>query len=384
MPHNPIKILPREARLRDTETSRMLALLRFPLALIIVSVHWFDPVRPLKMAGIEPTADAFPIWNAIANFFRIYISENGIGTFFLISGFLFFACADIDRHAYKTKVRKRVDTLLIPYLIWNCIALIESALSSLHFHIKAGLALSSWTPPFTLTEALQGFFFTPMPHLTPLWFIRELMLAVLLVPILLPILRKYPVITVTILGAGAITAGAFELLPLRNIFISLTFFNAGAVLSLARCDLYRTFLAAWRPALPLYILLCTGSYLCEADTPALALNLKFLSILPAVALLLSLSANIVKSTHVEPNQFLTRSTFFIFASHVLLLTYLGVILCKIINPQTDVTLTITFIIGYPLLILVIIALYALMLRLLPRTTSLLTGRRSSLSQNTKS
>lgn len=97
--------------------------------------------------------------------FQRFFSEFGIGqfavpTFFLISGFLFFrpirGITDV-----RNKLKKRVHTLLIPYLLWN---LIYYAIHLL-IHPGSGIDLN--------TAIMAGFNYTYNPAF---WFVHQLIL----------------------------------------------------------------------------------------------------------------------------------------------------------------------------------------------------------------
>ena len=72
----------------DSDTSRVLAMLRWPLAMCIVAVHWFANADS-ALDTLRPDA-VWPISASVANAVRVFLSDNGVGSFFFISGFLFF------------------------------------------------------------------------------------------------------------------------------------------------------------------------------------------------------------------------------------------------------------------------------------------------------
>ena len=124
------------------------------------------------------------------------ITEICVPTFFIISGFLFFKnLNNWDWSVYKKKVFSRTKTLLLPYIVWNIISLVisyalliltDSSLSISEFWVSKGGIRFLWdcgmaSPSYNFFGAVL-FFGTPADG--PLWFIRDLMILVIISPIL--------------------------------------------------------------------------------------------------------------------------------------------------------------------------------------------------------
>lgn len=73
---------------RNTVTSKALALIRWPLVMCIVAVHVFVPVS-VTVGGEVYDVGASSLNMGLWRFVKGFISENGVATFFFISGFLF-------------------------------------------------------------------------------------------------------------------------------------------------------------------------------------------------------------------------------------------------------------------------------------------------------
>lgn len=76
------------------------------------------------MLGIIWSHSRLPHWNVVPDYFNHLalfneIGQDAVAPFFLITGFLFFRNFKIDD--YLKKLKTRLHTLIIPYLIWNCI-----------------------------------------------------------------------------------------------------------------------------------------------------------------------------------------------------------------------------------------------------------------------
>lgn len=93
--------------------------------------------------------------------------------FYMISGFLFFQHYDNSVTTYKAKIRKRIRTLLIPYLIWNTIAYIVYAYGTKDMHPNQFLE------SFWVVAGKGGH----SPADGPLWFLRTLICLSVIAPI---------------------------------------------------------------------------------------------------------------------------------------------------------------------------------------------------------
>lgn len=101
----------------------------------------------------------------ISNDFVCHLIHPVVPSLFILSGYLFFSnMKELDRNEYIKKIKGRVKSLLIPYLIWSIIGLI-----AIFFIYKKE------TPSFMyIIKALT---------ITPegvLWYIRDLMLLAIL------------------------------------------------------------------------------------------------------------------------------------------------------------------------------------------------------------
>ena len=103
------------------ETSNIISFLRFPLTVMVVLIHCFG-AGECRIGDIQ--WDAFSAWNAydiIRVTMKHVICQIAVPAFFLMSGYLFFQKLQDkwDWSIWKRKIRSRVFTLLIPYLVWN-------------------------------------------------------------------------------------------------------------------------------------------------------------------------------------------------------------------------------------------------------------------------
>lgn len=117
--------------------------------------------------------------------------------FFLISGYLVIAGIEkLTVRSYFSLLRRRFVSLFIPYMLWLCISFIISRLHGLHcsahpLHNPVGFFFAADPYPY-FQPSLLGYEFgirnTPA-GLFPLWYIRDLMLLIVFTPAVYPALK---------------------------------------------------------------------------------------------------------------------------------------------------------------------------------------------------
>lgn len=110
----------------------------------------------------------------------IYLFNTAVPIFFLISGYLTFIKKDIN---YKNHYKKKLKTLVLPYVIWIILYFVFNLLLSI-------LKLDSSIQNSNFFNLFIGIPFCTGPGLyVPLWFLRDLILLNLFVPILDKLLK---------------------------------------------------------------------------------------------------------------------------------------------------------------------------------------------------
>lgn len=110
--------------------------------------------------------------------FLFYIIQTCVPAFFMISGYLFYRTFDIKKT--KIKLMSRVHTLLLPYMIWNMIYVVFMIMLT-----KLGLVHNVKIGKGVLSVIFQWV----NASLSPLWFVKYLMLFVLISPCIYFVLR---------------------------------------------------------------------------------------------------------------------------------------------------------------------------------------------------
>lgn len=97
--------------------SKTFTLLRFPLLIGVVMIHCDITAQLHPELRNQWAGDVMYLFSNV-------IGRFSVPMFFIISGYLFFRNGVFDTSIYIAKLRSRVNTLLIPYLLWNLIGFI--------------------------------------------------------------------------------------------------------------------------------------------------------------------------------------------------------------------------------------------------------------------
>lgn len=183
----------------DKNISKAISIMRMPVIIGPVMMH-------CAIKNIDTGS-------AIQYILSTIIGNVSVPLFYAISGFLFFS--KLAPNWYQTKLKSRIRSLLIPYLVWNLIAYLVYA-------IAGEMQWSQFFESFWVVSGKMGH----SPADGPLWFVRTLMLAVVCSPIFYFINKSKQLswISLLLLIAWMFNAPKFS----QGIVIGFIFFNIGA------------------------------------------------------------------------------------------------------------------------------------------------------------
>lgn len=284
--------------------SRIISFLRFPMIVGIVLIH-----SGVDIDGIS----SYPLYEYV-------VTKGIIGTFtrvcvplfFLISGYLFFCnIKSYDCHTFVDKLKKRGRSLLEPYLFYNALAICLFALMGLvRPELQSGVVppLSQWTP--VLVASLFWDYGNNLPIVPQFWFIRNLMIIVLLTPLLYWLVKRTKLLVVIVLGS--LWGGNIWEFGIPGM-MGLFYFTLGAYLALNSMSLFHVANKFYRigysyPFVAIFDIVTKGE--------DYNIYLHNIGVLLGILLVLNLLGRwLTKNPSMLPNRFLLASTFFIFAMH---------------------------------------------------------------------
>ena len=353
----------------DTETSpddeilsKTIEWMRFPLATAVI------------FTGVTPVSDVFGV---------------AVPCFFLLYGYRFFSkLNDGNRTAYADKIKSRIGTLMVPYLLWNVIAVCADA--SLEFVRSDGnLALyfkeiydkglwrifwnvNEWNT--TVTDLFGRATPSYGPYLAPLCFLRDLIVMVILSPLIYHAVKFGGMFFVVLSGVMYYTKTGFVAPGAEQFSTALFFFGFGAwfavngrnpIVALRRGRFYWMLLAI------VCLLLSTCFDGCKTKDyvyPLFVLS-GVIATINVVAFFMERGALKVVST-------LSKASFFVYATHgILILELTGRLFDKIFPSDHVVVLLTKFFCVPTICALVCLCAYCLMRRATPKLLNLLTGNR---------
>ncbi|MBD5252313.1 MAG: acyltransferase [Bacteroides sp.] len=385
--------------MKDKEFSQSLDLLRFPLALMVVVVHVFS-WRSNVETGWE-YLDTFRMVNYARSIIKATLADTRVPFYFFMAGYFFFKSRTFSINVYIQKLRNRVHSLLIPYILWISIAIVIVVITfippignfqnnrDLH---NLNISISSILNCFwNYDGSLVG---KPIdnhgyPLVTPLWFVRDLMIVVVTTPLLhicLKYIGKLFLVALGLLwffypqssnvfGYGLTVAyfffslGGFVFIEKVNIILFFRKQKYLLYLIYISCSIY----------LFLHLLPCIDSLYTGGHSFTGVAGYIFKLMTPiGILCFLSIADQIVTSKIISPSKFLSKIAFFIYVGHALIQRYFMEILWKFLSPNTDLQTLGFYILSFLLLVAMIIVTYMAMQKVCPGFLRLLSGGRSSL------
>ncbi len=146
--------------------------LHFYMAIIIVMYH-VGGMSSSNTTGIDGV-----LLNWLICFWE-FLANIAMGYFFFISSYLLFK--DLDYSNYGEKVKRRVHSLLIPFVLWNVIVLVMKTIVGKN----------------KLLDIIYLFDMRKYPPDGPLWYMYCIFLLALISPLFLRVLKKYPLVVIT-------------------------------------------------------------------------------------------------------------------------------------------------------------------------------------------
>jgi hypothetical protein len=360
-----------------------------------VFIHNFGLPTIINLSEIDYSAfsgmDAYNIIRVIVR--RIALICNS--SFFLFSGFLFFFNITVwNREIYFKKLKTRINTLLIPYLLWNTLSviirpimiaggrlikkdgdwnritiffneLLEKGIWNIFWRYNTwgtGTNIIGWPRP------------TMGPFSVPMWFLQTLMVLTILTPVIFLVckyLKRYGII---LLGLLYYTGIWFSIpgLGINPVF----FFTLGAYFGIYKKNLIlelRKHKLFWY-VVSLFTLLPSAYYDYDGHTTYNYFTPVFL--LAGVISAINIVSFFIEKGKISPNPILAKATFFVYGVHsILVLSVVGFIFDTILKSKQPVILTIRYFTVPIVASYICVLIYCIMKKTMPKILGLLSGNR---------
>lgn len=282
--------------------------LRFPMIVLVTFAHSYGKVEE----GFSLLASE---WNTY-EFLKLLVSQTlvkvAVPVFFIMSGFLFFANVDKwDVTTYKKKVLRRIKTLLIPYLIWNLLMAVKLKTFSM------SMFWAFWNPAGKQIDWFGHEQLMTAPANMPLWFLRDLMVASLLTPIIYILVKRLGYWLMAMLTVLYLS-GVCAFIPGLSAY-AVYFFTLGTFLSIRKIDLVEIFKRFEWPAYGLSVILGVAMMITY-NTPVFSSLMLCFRLTGAVAVF-CLASKILSVTNKRLPSVVSKSTYFIYLAHYVFFFY---------------------------------------------------------------
>lgn len=207
----------------SADTSRRITSLRFLLMVLVVFIHNNFTAQSIAESVANGGFDIIFRPNALSRWTQLLISDGiarcAVPLFFLFAAYLQAKKAD----SYGVLLKKRARSLLVPFVLWTAlyvfyyggVKLIVAKIAPQFVHHPETSWLT-WTPADWFHNILgyelkDGDISLPR-FAIQFWFLRDLMLLVIASPLIIRLIRRFPV------GFFAITVILF-IIPVRHLYV---------------------------------------------------------------------------------------------------------------------------------------------------------------------
>ena len=306
--------------------SETINLLRFPLALLVILIHtnsyyssWHADVELLSVEGV-----CFLLGHILRLFACI-----AVPTYFMISGFLFFGnFKEFTWNGYFTKIKKRIKSLVIPYIIWNVIVWLAFLLKNVHAVYDD---CATWNDVLTYLSNTNIRFLWDFAYLgenkypwlcwttydtapinIPLWFLRDLIVVTVCSPLIFWAIRTFKIYSIILLCLAHIfqirfTCSGFSI-------TAFFFFSLGAYFAITGRNII-DFCQKYRKVILLAMCCSMLLFITQWIPNGYKIIVKNIFCIPAMFFAFWVAQYFVTNKGVKANPWLVSSCFFIYASH---------------------------------------------------------------------
>lgn len=335
--------------------------IRFPLVFSILLLHSYTiqnlPGHPLYFKFLYP--------------FAMWIGETGVPAYFFISGFLFF----YSKKTYSLKIRNRIKTLLIPYLIWNGMILASYIMFYIFGH-DIPINNQKCISEYTIIDYIRAFwdrgdwnYGDGKPILPPMWYVRNLFILCIMSPIINIIIKKTHFIIPVMM---AIVWIFYQ----KDVYIlqSITMFSLGAIFPILNIDIIDQLKKYKTLFFSVFIIITAGDFISH-----IFWYMPFNYVIHRSSLILNIFSLIWLGIFLSSKKITFKScshiSFFIFCIH---LPFISLIRKPVLNHTewTDLVHIILYFISVTVCVFLCIFAYTILNKLFPRFVSISTGNRN--------
>lgn len=348
----------------DEIQSQTIYFLRFVLIAAVVFGHAY------QVSPWEPYQGNYSLFVYI--FIRIF---QRMPILVLFSGFLFFR-SGFSARIYGKKLKSRFRSLLVPYLFWNAAAVLFYLVLQIFCTYKGITFNAKPILQYNGQDWLQAFGFSKdVPMAQQFWFIRNLMILMILSPLFYLLVRYLKFFGVVVSALPWFLVKYIGVSSIWGVeFYSIFFFTLGAWFAMRKKNFVLTLMPHWIWAGVLFLIMAVWNAYDYVHGKAFGdINSKIGFILSLIAIVGG-TGYLIASGKLKVNIALCQSSFFIFALHMIPLRYLCMFLRTVI-PSSGWGFLFIHLFSVTVVILFCIGVYKLLHRYTPRFLAFITGGR---------
>ncbi len=168
--------------------SKKIKTLSFIAMIMVVFIHSYN-----YTLSIKTDFKINPIYHAIEDFISFHLCRIAVPGFFMISAYLLLFEYQLTVISYFKKIKKRIRSLVIPYLLWSslwsAVFILISYIPQLKAYVNNPIALTS-----SFGHLLLSVYMHPVCY--QFWFIRDLIVLIGISPVLYYLIQKTGIVVI--------------------------------------------------------------------------------------------------------------------------------------------------------------------------------------------
>ena len=289
---------------------------------------------------------------------------------FIISGYLFFRNnqTSFTWVGYLNKIQSRTRSLLIPYLFWNTFVMLCYAM----IHLLAPNLIdpeNNNVLNYSFLDFIRAYWdgVGGQPICFQFWFIRDLMVGVILSPIVFYIAKYGKWFAAIVLLINYISKWFAP-----PYYIMFTFFCLGAICAINEYDF--TQIIKPKIVIPISVVFLSLIVLNSLTAIDNSLYLDRLQVILGIITYIGIATAEVERGK-QASRFLLDATFFVYAFHALPLLLLTKGLLRLLNPTTQLMWIFCYLFAIIFIIVFSLSLYYCLRKYFPKSVAFICGSR---------
>ena len=354
----------------NEKTKELIKYIRFPLMLMVVFIHCH--FSTLTMGGLVYNYDLqdYPYYSNVAFFISKLLCRVAVPAFFFFSGYLLYSNnIELTKNVYIDKLRKRFKTLFVPYIFWNTLVvafyfILQTVKPDLISGSNKLIVEYNWVDWFDA-------YWRPICY--QFWFLRDLMVAVLVSPIIYYMARKWGGVFSCILIISWLFNCEFPIVSLE----ALCFVTLGILFRQRNLDITNAFVSKRRISLLMFLFLMFTNLVLfnmgyQVEKTSITIRLFVLFEFTTIINIVSYCLN---KKILKVSKQLHDSNFFIYAYHGLPAAFILKLVVRYFNVNSDIAAIVAYFSTFIILVITGLLLFVILSNTAPKFTGIITGNR---------